>query len=140
MTLRLAAAAAALTLVSFPAWADCAEDIETLDQAVVAAETGAAPADGGMPATEHQQEVLSDDTQAGDTGAGEPPVETGAGPTGDVEAASPHQQQVTREAYDEETRAEAGALIEEARQLAEAGDEEACQAKVAEAEALLGLE
>lgn len=134
MTLRLAAAAAALTLCTVPAWADCAQDIEALDQAMVAAETGAAPADGGMPATEHQEEVLSGDTQAG-----EPPVETGAGPTGDVEAASPHQRQVTREVSDDE-RNEAGALIEEARQLAVAGDEEACQAKVGEAEALLGVQ
>lgn len=136
MTLRLAAAAAALTLVSAPAWADCAQDIEALDQAIVAAETGDAPAESGMPATEHQQEVLSEEPQGAQ---GDAPMETAAGPTGDVEAASPHQRQVTREISDDE-RAEASALVEEARQLAEAGDEQACQAKLAEAEALLGMQ
>jgi len=138
MTLRSVAAAAALTLFTTPAWADCAQDIEALDEAMVAAETGDAPAPSGMPATEHQQEVLSGETQGAQGEA--PPVETGAGPTGDVEAASPHQRQVTREVYDDETKAEAGALVEEARQLAQAGDEQACQAKVDEAEALLGLQ
>lgn len=138
MTLRLAAAAAALSLFTTPVWADCAQDIEALDQAMVAAETGDAPATSGMPATEHQEEVLSGDTQGAAQGEA-PPMETGAGPTGDVEAASPHQRQVTREISDDE-RNEASALVEEARQLAQAGDEEACQAKVDEAEALLGVQ
>jgi len=97
MALRALAATAALTLLAAPAWADCAEDIEALDAQVIAAETGATAADEDMPATEHQQEVLSGDSQGSQATGEDPPLETGAGTTGDVEAASPHQRQVTRE-------------------------------------------
>src|SRR3546814_219029 len=105
------AAGAAMTLLAGPAWAACEDDIQALDEQVVAAETGAAPADGGLPATEHQQEVLSGNDQAveqsdmhatqhqqeelsGDSGDA---LETGAGPSGAVAAPSPHQRQAGRD-------------------------------------------
>jgi hypothetical protein len=132
MTLRILAAGAAFALFASPAWADCAADIEALDEAAVASETGAAPPETEMPATEHQEEVLS-----GEETGEEPPAETGAG---DVEAASPHQRQVTREVTDDAAKAEASTLLDEARELAQAGDEEGCQAKVSEAEELLGVQ
>jgi hypothetical protein len=135
MTLRVLAAGAAFSLLASPAWADCAADIEALNQSVVAEETGAASPETEMPATEHQEEVLSG-TQPGE----DPPAETGAGPTGDVEAASPHQRQVTREIADDPAKAEVAALLNEARALAQAGDEEACQAKVSQAEDRLGVQ
>jgi hypothetical protein len=117
-----------MTLLAGPAWADCAQEIEALDETIVAAETGAAPQSGGLPATEHQEEVLSGDKE---------PMETAAGATGDVEAASPHQRQVTRE-VDDDTRAQASELVAEARVMAQAGDEEGCMAKVTETKELLG--
>jgi transaldolase len=54
-----------------------------------------------------------------------------------VEAASPHQRQVTRE-VDDDTRAQASELVGEAREMAQAGDEEGCMAKVTETKELLG--
>lgn len=153
MTLRVLAAGAAFalaagTVVAGPAWADCAADASALEEQVVAAETGA-PAEGGMPATEHQAEVLSGDAQTEASGmpatehqqqvlsGEEPPLETGAGATGDVEAASPHQREVVRE-VDDDSKAEAGTLIGEARELAAAGDEAGCQDKLGEAKQVLG--
>jgi hypothetical protein len=160
MTLRVLAAGVALSLLAGPAWADCAAEIEALDESIVAAETGATAEDGSMPATQHQAEVLSGseagDNQAADAArdAGIPtsehqqqvlsgeeaPVETGAGTSGaDVEAASPHQREVVRE-LDDDTKTQASALTDEARELAAAGDEADCLAKVGEAKALLGTQ
>jgi hypothetical protein len=181
MTLRVLAAGAALSLLAGPAWADCAAEIEALDESIVAAETGAAPQDSALPATQHQAEVLSPDAAGAGAGAGagaepgdeqaaeaadgagmpatehqqqvlsgeqapteEAPVETGAGTatgsgSGDVEAASPHQREVVRE-LDDDTKTQASALTDEARELAAAGDEAGCLAKVGEAKALLGTQ
>ena len=177
MTLRVLAAGAALSLLAGPAWADCAAEIEALDESIVAAETGAAPQDSALPATQHQAEVLSPDAAGAGAGAEpgdeqaaeaadgadmpatehqqqvlsgeqapteEAPVETGAGTatgsgSGDVEAASPHQREVVRE-LDDDTKTQASALTDEARELAAAGDEAGCLAKVGEAKALLGTQ
>lgn len=141
MTIRIFAAAAAVALFAGPAWADCQEEIQALDAAVVAAETGAAAGEGSLPATEHQEEVLKQgeepmETAAGKAGSDEPGA---AGTVGDVEAVSPHQQQVVRELNDDE-KAEAAQMIDEARELAQAGDEQACMSKVAEIRQLVGTE
>lgn len=159
MVLHIVAAGAALTMLAAPAWADCAEDAEALEAQVVAAETGAATeASEGMPATEHQTEVLSDEAGAatGDSDSvaesdmpatehqeevlsgEEAPMETGAG-VGDVEAASPHQRQAVR-ALDEETKAQASALLDEARSMAQAGDEAGCEAKLSDVRQLVGAQ
>ena len=146
MTQRaILAAGTALALLGAPmlsagAWAACADETQALNQQIVAAETGATT-QGDMPATEHQQEVLS----GADKPAGEaPPMETaagatGAGSTGDVEATSPHQRQVVRE-LDDDTRGEASQLLAEAEALAAAGDEDACMTKLEEVRALLPAE
>ena len=160
MTLRVLAAGAALSLLAGPAWADCAAEIEALDETIVAAETGATTEAGSMPATKHQEEVLSgadpSDEEAADASrdagipatehqqqvlsGGDAPLETGAGTSGaDVEAASPHQREAVRE-LDEDTKTQASELIDEARELSAAGNEEGCQDKVTEAKALLGTE
>src|SRR5690606_41045634 len=96
---RTLAAGAAMTLLAGSAWAACEDDIQALDEQMVTAETGSTPSGSDLPATEHQQEVLSGDNQAveqsdmpatkhqqevlsGDSGE---PLETGAGSSGDVE-------------------------------------------------------
>jgi hypothetical protein len=131
------AAGAAIAFLSLPfaaARADCAADAAVLDDEIVAMETGAAP-DAGMPATEHQQDVLS----------GQAPHETAAGPagsagdTGEVEAVSPHQSQVMR-GFDEESRNTATLLLAEAQARADAGDEAGCQEKLEETRKLLPAE
>jgi len=141
----LLAAGTAIALLGAPvlsagAWAACADETQALNQQIVAAETGAAPG-GDMPATEHQQEVLSGaDKPAGDQPAGEaPPMETAAGGTGDVPAISPHQRQAVRELSDD-NRAEAAELLADAEDLAAAGDEDGCRAKLEEVRALLPAE
>src|SRR3546814_17935423 len=105
------AAGTAMTLLAGPAWAACEDDIQALDEQIVAADTGAAPADGGLPATEHQQEVLSGNDQAveqsdmpatqhpqavlsGDRGDA---LETGAGHHSHIAATTPHHHPAVRE-------------------------------------------
>ncbi|WP_340118708.1 hypothetical protein [Pelagibius sp. 7325] len=145
----LLAAGTAIALLGGPmlssgAWAACADETQALNQQIVAAETGATM-QGDMPATEHQQEVMSGSGQTGDMPAGEaPPMETaagatGTGGTGDVEATSPHQRQVVR-SIDEDARTEAAQLLAEAEDLAAAGDEAACMTKLEEVRALLPAE
>ena len=131
--LTLAAAVSAAVAFAGPAWADCQEQIDALDQAVIAAETGAATGDEPLPATEHQEEVLSGEQQSME----EPPMETAAGATGDVEATTMHQRQVMQ-SLDEETKSEAAVLIAEAQDLAQAGDEQACLEKVSQIKELIG--
>ncbi|HMA14879.1 MAG: hypothetical protein ACM35H_09535 [Bacteroidota bacterium] len=140
MAFRALAAGAALTLIALPAWADCAADADALDAQVVAAETGASAPGGDIPATPHQQEVLSGETQGSQATGEAPPLETGAGVTGDVDAASPHQSQATRETDDDAAGTDASALIAEARSMGAAGDEAGCQAKLGEAKTMLGME
>lgn len=126
------AAGAALTILAAPAWADCQQEIEALDQAAVAAETGAT-SDAPLPATQHQKDVLSDEKTPSD----EPPMETGAGATGDTDPTSMHQRQVMA-GLDDQTRSEAAALLAEAEKLAQAGREQACLEKVAQVRELVG--
>lgn len=133
MIFRTLAAGAALTLLATPVWADCQEQINALDQAVVAAETGAATGDESLPATKHQEEVLSGANESSE----EAPMETAAGATGDVEATTMHQRQAIRQ-LDEQTKSDAAVLIAEAQELAQAGEEEACLNKVSEIEELIG--
>lgn len=147
-TLPVLAAAGAL-LLAVPARADCLQQIERIDRAVVAAETGASAEQSGMPATKHQEQVLSEEARVerSDMPASEHQKQVlsepdedraAAGSLGDSNAASPHQRQVTK--LDEGTREQASSLVDEARRLAESGREQACLGKVAEAEELIGVE
>jgi hypothetical protein len=131
MSTRIATAAAfALTLAS-PALADCNQELKTLEQNVVSAETGASPSKSGMPATKHQEELL-----AGKQKSGEP--ETTGSTVGAVERTSPHQEQVTGKRSTQSAE-HASQLMAEARKMSEAGDEQECMKKVAELKDILGV-
>lgn len=141
--------AAGALLLAVPAQADCLQQIEMIDQAVVAAETGASAEESGMPATKHQEQVLSGEARVekSDMPSTEHQQEVlskpdedkaAAGSLGDSNVASPHQRQVT--GLDDATREQASSLVDEARRLADAGQEEACMDKVAEAKELIGVE
>ena len=126
--------ASAITLaIAGPAFADCNQEIQSLDEAVTQAETGAST-DAALPATPHQEEALAGSQQGGggagpsDAGQAEPP-------------ASPHQQQVLAETSTGERGGQQPAdLIAEARDMAKAGDEEGCMQKVTQAKDLLGID
>ena len=126
MILRLMTASAVALLLATPAFADCEAEIASLDEAVIAAETGAATGEIGVPMTEHQEDVLAE-------AHGEMEADT----AGTADPVTEHQQEVTRE-LTEADRAGISALLAEAREMAAAGDEDACMAKVQEARAMLG--
>jgi hypothetical protein len=132
MSKRLMAATAVAVLIAAPAFADCEAEIVSLDDAVIAAETGAGLGETGMPATEHQEEVL------GLSPAGEG-AEAGTVVGGEAEAVSPHQREVLA-GLPEADRTEFSSLLGEARELAAAGDEAECMARVEQARKLLGFE
>lgn len=128
MMKRLTAAAVLPLLLAAPAFADCRQDLQKLEQAIASAETGA-PATGA-PITEHQEEVLAGEQKNVGT-------ET-TGSTGtQTEAISPHQEEVTRSADVGDRPSE---LMAEARKMAEAGDEQGCMEKVGEIRGLVGAE
>lgn len=132
MSVRFVITGSFIALLVPPAFADCALELQNLDQAVLTAETGAGTAEPGAPATKHQEEVLSPQKEEGQESTGE------GGTTGAVEAETPHQKQVTGT----ETGSNADALAEivkEAKSKADAGDETGCMEKVTEAKNLLGI-
>lgn len=136
MSGRLLITSALMLVIAGPAFADCAQELQSLDEAVMQAETGASP-DAAFPATPHQEEVLRGDQQ-GETGEGS----GGASSAGAADVpASPHQQQVLEEAPSGEGGGQHPAeLVAEAREMAAAGDEDGCMQRVAEAKSLLGME
>jgi hypothetical protein len=136
MCIRLLATSAVIVLIAGPAFADCNQAIEALKEAVTQAETGASSAETGLPATQHQEQVLAD-KRSGES--------AGAGSAGQVEVpVSPHQREVIAETQTAEADAGAGQqpgeLIAQAGDIAEAGDEEGCMQKVAQAKNLLGID
>jgi hypothetical protein len=126
MSGHLLITSAIMLAIAGPVFADCNQEIQSLDQAVTQAETGAST-DAALPATPHQEEVIAGSQQGG--GA------AGTSDAGEVPA-SPHQQQVTGEAGGQQP----AELIAEAREMAQAGDETGCMQKVAEVKELLGLD
>ncbi|OHV78714.1 hypothetical protein [Ensifer sp. LCM 4579] len=130
MIKHLTAAAVLPLLLAMPAFADCSDELKKIEQTVVSAETGVSGTESGMPATQHQEEVLA--------GQQEQPVgsET-TGSTNTQEAISPHQEEVLRDVDVGERPAE---LMAEARKLAEAGDEQGCMEKLTEIRSLVGVE
>ena len=131
MFIRLFAIAAATLWFAAPAVADCQEELNNLKQATVSAETGAATDNSGMPATKHQEEVLSGKQQGSGT-------EVTGSTTGAVEAISPHQKQVTDQPSGTQTE-KIGQLMAEAGKMANAGDEQGCMNKVSELKNLMGI-
>ena len=105
------------------------------------AETGASSADTGIPATQHQEQVLAGDQQGNKNAAG-----AGGASQANIPA-SPHQQQVLAEPAagpsgggNAASGQQPADLIAEARDMAKAGDEEGCMQKIAQAKNLLGID
>ena len=133
MSRPLLIASAIMVAIAGPAFADCDQEIRSLDEAVTQAETGAST-DAALPATPHQEEVLAGGQQGGGAAG---PSDTGQA---DVPA-SPHQQEVLAETPTGERGGQQPAdLIAEARDMAKAGDEEGCMEKVTQAKDLLGID
>jgi hypothetical protein len=131
MSGRLLIISAVMLLTAVPAFADCEQEIESLNKAVTQAETGASSGAASLPATPHQEQVLPG-KQQGDTGT------AGQSAAGQADVpASPHQQQVLAGG---EAGQQTADLIAEAREMAETGDEEGCMQKVAEAKSMLGMD
>jgi hypothetical protein len=131
MFVRLAAATAIPLLLATPAFADCTQELQKLQQAAVSAETGADASKSGMPATKHQEEVMAGKQKKGvDT-------ETTGSTGSQAEAISPHQEQVTG-TRTAESADRPSQLMTEARKMAQAGDEQGCMDKVAEIKNLIG--
>ena len=130
MFLRLMTTTAVLLLMATPGFADCNQELNTLEEAAVTAETGASTSESGMSATEHQKEVLEGKQDSG--------TETTGSTSGKVEAITPHQKQVTGETSGKSST-QVSELMAEARNMAEAGDEPGCMKKVSELKNLLGV-
>ncbi|MDK1385570.1 hypothetical protein QN224_09150 [Sinorhizobium sp. 8-89] len=131
MLIRLIAATALPLLLAAPAFANCTQELAKLEQAMVAAETGASGSTAGVPVTEHQEEVMPGKQKQG---VG---TET-TGSTGtQTEAVSPHQEQVTGTRTGESAD-KPSQLLAEARKMAEANDEQGCMKKLAEIKGLIG--
>jgi hypothetical protein len=128
---RLLIASAFTLLFTGPAFADCDQAVQDLKEMVTQAETGAGSAGSALPTSPHQEQVLAG-KQQGETG----PTGQSAADQSDM-AASPHQQQVLAGG---EAGQQLSDLVAEASEMAEAGDEQGCMQKVAEAKTLLGVE
>ena len=72
-------------LMTLPAAANCDAELSKLNDAVTAAETGATTAQSGVPATKHQEQVLTEPLELK-----RPKSSSGAA----VEAVTPHQKEV----------------------------------------------
>jgi hypothetical protein len=130
MSRHLLITGAIMLAITGPAFADCNQEIQSLDEAVTQAETGAST-DAALPATPHQEEVIAGSQEGGAAD----PSDTGAVDA----AASPHQEQVIAGKQTGEGSGQATDLIAEARDMAKAGDEAGCMEKVAQAKELLGV-
>jgi hypothetical protein len=126
MSIRFLTTSAIIVLISGPAFADCSQELDSLKETVTQAETGASSAETGLPATQHQEEVLAGDQQ-GDKAA------AGAGDAGQADVPpSPHQQQVLADparapagSGDAASGHQAADLIAEAGDMAEGGTRKA---------------
>ena len=135
MSMHVLMTTAAMLLIAGPAFADCSQEIESLKEAVTQTETGASSAQSGIPATEHQEEVLAGDQQSEES-------EAGAGAAGQADVpASPHQEQTLAEpAAGADSGQQAAELVAQAGEMSEVGDEEGCMEKVTQAKDLLGID
>ena len=82
MSGHLLITSAIMLAIAGPAFADCNQEIQSLNEAVTQAETGAST-DAALPATPHQEEVIAGgqqgDEAAGDTGQAEACIAPSAG-------------------------------------------------------------
>lgn len=125
MKWSLIASIAGCLALSHPALADCRQDIGQLD-----AQFKQAEGQSGQPAaTPHQTQTMQ-----GAGAAGSMPS-TGSAPDA---ASSEHQREVLKGAGQQSPQEQFAAHLQEARQLAQNGDEAGCTAKVEAARKLLG--
>jgi hypothetical protein len=110
------------------------QEIQSLSETVTQAETGASSAATGLPATQHQESLLAGDQQGETEAAGASDAGQGEMP------ASPHQQQALTQQTDQGGEQQPAALLAEARDMAETGDEEGCMQKITQAKSLLGID
>lgn len=129
MIRRICAAVAVFGLMALPAAANCEQELSKLNDAVTTAETGATTAQSGVPATKHQEEVLTGDKA---------PAGTEATASVAVEAVSPHQKEVMG-AKGTADAAHPSDLMKEASDLAKAGDEAGCLEKVTQLKKVMGV-
>jgi hypothetical protein len=128
MYIRIATATAIGLMLADPALADCNQELKALEQSVVSAETGASTNSAGMPATKHQEGVLSGKQKGAES-------EITGSTTGTVKPTTPHQEQVTGTQSGEHP----SQLMAEARKMSESGDESGCMKKTAELKNMLGV-
>jgi hypothetical protein len=141
MSMRFLTTSAIMLLIAGPAFADCRQEIQSLNEALTQAETGASSAETGLPATQHQEQVLAGDQQGNKNAAG-------AGGAGQADIpASPHQQQALAEPAagpsgggNAASGQQAAELVAQAGEMAEAGNEEGCMQKVTQAKDLVGID
>jgi hypothetical protein len=129
MKWTLIVSAAAVLALAPPALADCAQDIDQLDAQFKQAESQS----GQSAATPHQTQVIQG-AQPQDTTAGAMPS-TGSAPDA---ASSTHQREALKGAGEASPQEQFAAQLQEARQLAQNGDQAGCMAKVEAARKLLG--
>jgi hypothetical protein len=121
--------AAGLMALSSPALADCRQDIDQLDTQFKQTES-----QSGQPAaTPHQTQTMQG-TQPQEGTAGTMPS-TGSAPDA---ASSTHQREALKGAGEASPQEQFAAQLQEARQLAQNGDEAGCMTKVEAARKLLG--
>lgn len=118
--------AAGLMALSSPALADCRQDIDQLDAQVKQT--------GQPAATPHQTQTMQG-TQPQEGAAGTAMPSTGSAPDA---ASSTHQREALKGAGEASPQEQFAAQLQEARQLAQNGDEAGCTAKVEAARKLLG--
>jgi hypothetical protein len=135
MSIRFLTASAMLVLLAGPAFANCEKELASLDQAVVEAKTGTGETEAGMPASKHQEQVLGEQQESGDTAA------AGAGATTGQpsEAGSPQQTQVIAGSDAAASGEGVAEMIAQAHEMAQAGNEDGCMQKVTEAKEALGI-
>jgi len=121
--------AAGCLALGTPALADCAQNIQQLDEQFKQAE-----AQTGQPAaTPHQTQTLQG-TQS-QAGASSTTPSSGGGPEA---ASSEHQREVLKGAGQQSPQEQFSAHLQQARQLAQKGDEQGCMTEVDAARKLLG--
>lgn len=130
MKWTLIVSTAGLLALASPAFADCAKDIDQLD-----AQFKQGEAQTGQPtATPHQSQTMQGaQPQEGAAGATMP----SAGSAPDA-ASSQHQREALKGAGEASPQEQFATHLQDARQLAQNGDEPGCIAKVEAARKLLG--
>jgi hypothetical protein len=129
MKWTLIVSAAGILALAPPALADCAQDIDQLDTQFKQTES-----QSGQPAATPHQTHTMQGAQPQEGTAGAMPS-TGSAPDA---ASSAHQREVLKGAGQQSPQEQFAASLQEARQLAQNGDEAGCKAKVEAARKLLG--